>query len=231
MRSSHSVAGASNRMLIVVPTKGELDSLRLGELQASHRADVALCGFGPVASACRTMRSLCAGNYSQVLLCGLAGTYTDEFHIGEAVTFRSVTLDGVGVIEGGRPRSGYDLGFDRSLPNTFDGLVSLPGVRCAERCLTVCLCSASTDEARQRMADYPGAAAEDMEGYGVAMACHLQSVPLTILRGISNTAGDRDKARWKIGDALDAVRSVLKTSWCEHLNDAAYSAWHFDMSQ
>jgi futalosine hydrolase len=47
--------------------------------------------------------------------------------------------------------------------------------------------------------------AEDMEGFAVAMACRLRGVPLDIVRGISNTAGDRDASRWQVAAALEAA--------------------------
>ena len=49
------------------------------------------------------------------------------------------------------------------------------------------------------------AIAEDMEGFGVAMACKLAGVPLRIVRGISNRAGDRDLTQWQIEEALAAA--------------------------
>ena len=44
-----------------------------------------------------------------------------------------------------------------------------------------------------------------MEGFAVALACRLAGVPLLIVRGISNTAGDRDTIRWQIEAALAAA--------------------------
>jgi futalosine hydrolase len=54
----------------------------------------------------------------------------------------------------------------------------------------------------------PAAVAEDMEGFAVALACRLAGVPLTIIRGISNTAGDRDHARWRVPEALAAAAAL-----------------------
>lgn len=51
----------------------------------------------------------------------------------------------------------------------------------------------------------PAAAAEDMEGFAVAMACRLRGVPLDIVRGISNAAGDRDRSHWQVSAALEAA--------------------------
>ena len=56
-----------------------------------------------------------------------------------------------------------------------------------------------------RLERYPDAVAEDMEGFGVAVACYFGGVPLQIIRGISNRAGDRDKRNWDIDGALHAA--------------------------
>jgi futalosine hydrolase len=42
----------------------------------------------------------------------------------------------------------------------------------------------------------------------VALACLLGGVPLGIVRGISNDAGDRDKSRWQIPAALTAAAEL-----------------------
>ena len=55
---------------------------------------------------------------------------------------------------------------------------------------------------------FPDAAAEDMEGFAVALACRLAGVPLSIVRGISNTAGDRDPARWLVPEAVAAAAAL-----------------------
>ena len=51
--------------------------------------------------------------------------------------------------------------------------------------------------------------AEDMEGFAVATACRLANVPLSIIRGISNVAGDRDHRRWEIDLAIDRLAQRL----------------------
>ena len=71
--------------------------------------------------------------------------------------------------------------------------------------LTACAASATPDDVRLRKRWFPAAAAEDMEGFAVAFACRLRGVPLDVIRGISNTAGDRDKTRWDIPGGLRAA--------------------------
>ena len=70
----------------------------------------------------------------------------------------------------------------------------------------MCSASATPEEAARKRERFPGAVAEDMEGFGVALACHLTGTPLRILRGISNLAGDRDHGNWRSAPALDGVR-------------------------
>jgi len=74
--------------------------------------------------------------------------------------------------------------------------------------LTACAASATTAEVADRRRTYPDAVAEDMEGFGVAVACRLAGLPLAIVRGLSNTAGDRDKSRWTIEPALAAAAEL-----------------------
>ena len=71
--------------------------------------------------------------------------------------------------------------------------------------LSVCSASSSPEEAAVKKKQFPAAMAEDMEGFAVAAACTLLNVPWVIIRGISNTAGDRDKAHWHIEEALHNV--------------------------
>ena len=75
----------------------------------------------------------------------------------------------------------------------------------ADLLLTVCAAAASDEDVRLRKQTFPAAAAEDMEGFAVAFACRLRGVPVGIIRGISNTAGDRDTSRWQVATSLEAV--------------------------
>jgi futalosine hydrolase len=71
----------------------------------------------------------------------------------------------------------------------------------------------SVEEAEGRRRAHPDALLEEMEGYAVAVAATLWQIPLSIVRGVSNAAGDRDKAHWRMPEALaaagDRVASML----------------------
>jgi nucleoside phosphorylase len=79
----------------------------------------------------------------------------------------------------------------------------LPGL------VSVLAASATPAEAAWRHSRFPLGKAEDMEGFGVAVSCRLANVPLMIVRGISNRAGDRDHAKWNIAGSLDQAMQMI----------------------
>jgi len=185
--------------LILVPTGLELDHLnRAGGLEHPG-CRVALCGFGPVAAAARTAQLLCRWKPSRVILVGSAGTYDEgRAPIEVAVAGGRVTIDVGG--EGFPQWPG-----DADTPQVGDTL-DLSGEG-EDLLLTVCTASAGPDQAGLRHRSHPDAVAEEMEGFGVALAATLVGVPVCIIRGISNRAGDRNLGEWKIKEALIAARA------------------------
>ena len=81
--------------------------------------------------------------------------------------------------------------------------------------LTACAASAGPADVAARRALIPDAVAEDMEGFGIALACELAGVPWTIIRGISNRAGDRDHAQWCVEPALEAAAALARKTLAE----------------
>ncbi len=48
-----------------------------------------------------------------------------------------------------------------------------------------------------------------MEGFGVAEAAVLHGLPVLEVRAVSNPVGPRDRAAWRIGDALAALSDAF----------------------
>ena len=76
--------------------------------------------------------------------------------------------------------------------------------------LSCCSSSASPEDAAARLEFCKNAVAEDMEGFGVALACRLHHVPLTIVRGFSNVVGDRHHANWEIRSAMVSAAKLAQ---------------------
>jgi futalosine hydrolase len=77
-----------------------------------------------------------------------------------------------------------------------------------------CATVSGTDRRAAEIAARTGGAVESMEGAAVVHAARLMGVRVGEVRGISNLAGDRDRARWRIRDAAAAARAAL-VSWVE----------------
>jgi len=208
-----------SRLLVLVPTDLERRELAGPFAAVGEAGRIKLCGFGPVAAAARTAALVARERPERVLLVGLAGRLDERLAIGSAHRFTSVACYGVGAGSGAGFETAGALGWPhwpgepadpaRAIGDRIDGEgAAAPGPPAAGLLLTACAASATPAEAAHRRQVFPDAVAEDMEGFAAALACRLAGVPLDIVRGISNTAGDRDKSRWQIGPALAAAADL-----------------------
>ncbi|AVF22151.1 Futalosine hydrolase [Paenibacillus larvae subsp. larvae] len=185
-------------------------------LQDTKGFDVILAGVGPAMAAARTAKALSSGNYKLVISAGIGGGFPGKAGIGDIVIAGEIiaadlgaeTQEGFSILE--------ELGFGSSCIQTNDMLVS----RIAETfngaglpvhigpVLTVSTATGTSDSALALAARIEGAAAEAMEGYGVAAAAQDQGVPVLEIRSVSNMVGPRDKSAWRIKEALAALSSA-----------------------
>lgn len=224
---------SSGSGLLLVPTEMEWQILRrhfpASEQDGNPQAmgwRVELCGFGPLAAAATTARLLQQHRPEAVLLIGIAGAYdrpdgqAPPLPVGSASRFDKVSQYGVGVGSGRAYRSAGELGWKPiAAMKHLQDLDTIPltddradGSVNGGRLLSCCSASQEDEDCRQRLQLFPDAAAEDMEGYAVAMACLAAAVPLRIIRGISNIAGQRDKSHWQIEAALAAAAKFLPSN-------------------
>jgi futalosine hydrolase len=197
-------------MLVPTPLEQQYLAPKLIDL-TSQQGRLERCGFGPVVAAARTASLIAQHRPKWVVLIGIAGGYDSNRPPGEAVCFGSVACHGIGVGQEPDFRSAQALGWPQwpESPPIGDSLaLKCPSSHSQPMLLSVCAASASPTEAQMRRERYPMAVAEDMEGFAVAAACQLASVPLTIVRGISNRAGERDHANWRILAAMDSASEL-----------------------
>jgi futalosine hydrolase len=205
--------------LLLIPTEQELRFLRprLQDLIQPENPDahwrVELCGFGLVAAAARTAMLLAQLRPQQVLLLGVAGALSERAALGSAWEFHRVIGRGIGVGSDQQHLSAAEMGWRHwpgceltaAIGDSIDLARSAESSDDHATLLSVCAASADLRQAQHRQHAHPDAIAEDMEGFAVALACSLFAVPLRIIRGISNLAGDRDLKRWQIPAAMEAA--------------------------
>ncbi|MGW9450803.1 futalosine hydrolase [Streptomyces sp. NPDC055632] len=152
--------------------------------------------------------------YDLVVSAGIAGGFQPSAPLGTLVVSSAIVAADLGA----ETPDGYlavdELGFGRSVhpvPEALTGrlraALAAEGLPCAVApVLTVSTVTGSARRAAELAERHPGAAAEAMEGFGVAEAAAAYGVPVIELRAVSNAVGPRDRAAWRIGDALDALR-------------------------
>ena len=163
-------------------------------------APVEVCGFGLAQAGVHAMDAIRRHRPHRVVLAGCAGSYDGaQAAVGTALALGEVRCFGIGA--GGKTAT--ELGFARS------DVVQLDRGR--GLALSVAEASASPAEAAARAAAHPEALIEEMEGYAVALAATLSGVSCSMVRGVSNLAGDRDRAGWLMAESLAAARTLLDT--------------------
>jgi futalosine hydrolase len=220
-------------MLLLVPTAREARALFDGgrapraedpeTLALGGRAvRAAVCGFGPAAAGALAALALVRERPDRCLLVGVAGSYDlARLPVGALLAPARVASADLGAGPADAVRAPAALGFEQApaaagraaVGDALDldpppGPASPPGALL----LTVARTSASEAEARARARTHPGALAEDMEGFAVAVAAQRLAVPLGVVRAVSNAAGETDRARWDVDGALAALRAWLLTA-------------------
>lgn len=190
--------------------------------EAAAEFAVRIAGVGPVAAAIATLAELYAGEYDLVISAGIGGGFPGRAEIGSLVVADAIVAADLGAETPDGFLSLDALGFGSAEAAVDGKLAASLTARLREAGLPVTMgavltASAATGTAataRARAARTPGAAAEGMEGFGVAVAAQTLGLPMLELRAISNAVGPRDRAAWQIGRALDALAAA-----CAHLPD------------
>jgi len=217
MRSDRPTPLGTGSTLVLIPTELERRKLLAHGPLPLPQEQVQLAGFGPLAAAARCAQLLAELRPSRVLLIGIAGSFdTEQLPLGTAHLFHEVWMDDVGASAGpGRElRLPSQLGFPQwpsqaDQAPVFEQLsLCVPDGQVSKSLLCVASASGSEQEAAARRRRFALVAAEEMEGFGVALACHMQNVPLAILRGISNRVGDPESENWDLEGALGAAHGL-----------------------
>ncbi|MFE2358539.1 futalosine hydrolase [Streptomyces parvulus] len=179
--------------------------------------DLLAAGVGPALAAASTAAALTAAAlagvpYGLVVSAGIGGGFPPHAPVGSLVVADAITAADLGAetADGFLPVT--DLGFGTVTHRPPPALVRAAATATGARPGTVLTGSTVTGTAERAallLARHPGALAEAMEGFGVAEAAAAQGVPVLELRAVSNPVGPRDRAAWRIGEALAALTDAF----------------------
>ncbi|MEV7793078.1 futalosine hydrolase [Streptomyces sp. NPDC087512] len=179
--------------------------------------DLLAAGVGPALAAASTAAALTAAAlegapYGLVVSAGIGGGFAPEAPVGSLVVADEITAADLGAetADGFLPVT--ELGFGTVTHRPPPGLVRAVAAATGARPGTVLTGSTVTGTAERAAllrARHPRALAEAMEGFGVAEAAAAHGVPVLELRAVSNPVGPRDRAAWRIDDALTALTDAF----------------------
>ncbi|MHA0856119.1 futalosine hydrolase [Paenibacillus sp. CMAA1364] len=202
----------SKRILIMTAVSAERDAVLRG-LQGNEHFDVRIAGVGSSIAAANTATALTLGDYSLVISAGIGGGFVGQAALGSIVIASEIVAADLGAETDEGFCSIDELGFGSSRVQVDPTLVRLV-TDALQRVglhvytgpiLTVSTVTGTSDSAVVLDKRVPGATAEAMEGYGVAIAAQIHNVPVLEIRTISNAVGPRDRASWKMKEAFDAL--------------------------
>lgn len=191
------------RILVVTAVDAERDAIDLPDVLAG--------GIGPAESAAATSIALADGGYDLVISAGIGGGFA-PLGVGDLAVASTVAFADLGV----ETPSGFE-----TLPSAtahYDVTPKL-AVELADRTgghlgtiVTVATVTGTAATAEALLARYPDVVAESMEGAGVAAAAVRHGVAFAEIRAISNAVGPRDRAAWRVGDALAALGPAVRAA-------------------
>ncbi len=205
----------SMRILMMTSVPAERDAVLRG-LHSDPRVDVLVAGVGPAAAAAGTAKVLAAGGYDLVVSAGIGGGFPGRAEVGSLVVANEIVAADLGVETTEGFSSLDELGLGSTRIQVDAGLVNrLTGAMLAAKLpvkigpvLTVSTVTGTAARAAEMTARVPGAAAEAMEGYGVAFAANDFGVPILEIRAVSNLVGPRDRSVWRLKEALDVLEAA-----------------------
>ncbi|WP_432076100.1 futalosine hydrolase [Streptomyces wuyuanensis] len=227
------------RVLVVTAVRAEADSVAAGLRPdgpvTSHRipgghtlhrcagtgtvVDVLAGGVGPAAAAAATATALTAAAsapgappYDLVVSAGIGGGFAGVAPLGAVVVADAMVAADLGAQTPDGHLPVEELGFGRSVhrPAALSERVAEALGAVHGPVLTVSTVTGTAARAAELTARHPHAAVEAMEGFGVAEAAVSHGVPVAEIRAVSNAVGPRDRAAWRIGEALDALRNAFR---------------------
>lgn len=197
---------------------------------AAPVVDVLSGGLGPAGAAAAAATALTAAStreapYHLVISAGIGGGFTRQPAGGfdgadrpGAPVGRLVVADAIVAADlGAETPDGFlsvtELGFGRvehrPPPALLSAITEASGGMTGA-VLTVSTVTGSAERAAELLLRHPEALVEAMEGFGVAEAAAAHGVPVLELRTISNPVGPRDRAAWRIGEALDTLSDTFR---------------------
>lgn len=203
--------------LVATAVEAEAAAVRDGLPPDQTEFTVAAVGVGPAAAAAGTARLLAlaeaAGRpYRTVISAGIAGGFSARAPVGSLVLATGSVHADLGAESAEGWLSLDALGFGTATVSASPAVLAALRKRLPEalagEVLTVSTVTGTAARAAALAEAHPRALAEAMEGYGVGCAAAGAGVEFGELRAVSNLVGPRDRASWRVAEALAGLSAA-----------------------
>ncbi len=199
-------------MLVVAATKFEIADF----ITSNKDADILITGVGTPATVYHLTNKLLSKRYDVALQAGIGGAFSNAFPLASVTQINQDAFGDIGIYEKENFHTLFDTGFLqpnefpftngwlRNKQNDFVNTL-LPKAKG----ITV---NKITDDrnAIKAMHTKFDADVESMEGAAFHYVCLQQKINFLQIRSISNYVGERDKAKWKMQEAITNLNVELK---------------------
>lgn len=205
----------NQRVLIMTAVEAEREAVRRG-IGTAPNIEVHLAGVGPASAAARTAALLAKASYDLVISAGIAGGFPGIANMGSIVVANTIIAADLGAETAEGFISVDKLGFgssravtERNWVERYVNTLNAAGHDAiAGDILTLSTVTGTAATAAELLEREPDAAAEAMEGFGVATAAREFGIAFQEIRTISNAIGPRDRSSWRLKEALTALEAA-----------------------
>jgi futalosine hydrolase len=199
------------QILVVAATEFEIRPF----IESHQDADVLIAGVGIPSTIYHLQKRLAQIDYDFVIQAGIAGTFDQDLPLTKTVIIQKDCFADIGVENYPGIFSLFDM--ELANPSQFpftDGWLLNDNIFLQRQEMplvngitvnTIHTNKQHLDFFKQRFS----ASVESMEGAALHYVCLQEQIPFIQLRSISNIAGDRDKANWKIKESVASLNENL----------------------
>jgi len=185
------------KILLVVATHQEVTDDKFKDCK------ILITGMGMVNTSIQVTKELSKNKYNLVINIGVAGSFSQDYVIGDVVE----------VVEDNFSELGFENGNDFGLFSDSE-IVTKYSVESKTSLQKVKGITVNTvhgnDQSIDKIVNRLNADVESMEGAAVFKVCNEFSVPCMQIRAISNTVEKRNKENWNIALAIDNLNNQLE---------------------
>ena len=199
------------QILLVAATEFEIAPL----FKTMPFVDFLVTGVGVPMTVYHLMKQLKQKKYDLVIQAGIAGSFINSLELGKVVFVSQDTFGDLGIYEQHCFSTLFEKGFADENKYPFENgwllnqnqLMNIFPIKKVNG-ITINMVTDDLVMSDQLSKKF-NAQVETMEGAAFHYTCLMEKIPFLQLRGISNYVGQRDKARWKLKEAVDNVNAQL----------------------